>query len=206
MKILCFPQLHLLRFIPLERNQKYATNGAVRIMSLFVGMHFRCQLEFLFFFDICILGVSECMSIVSWLKHAFYLYFLVRLHMSSGTSWFIRYDLYFLYVWSCQNLHHLELYWNSYCNRNIVGSWGLFPLVLSFLPSPNFRWYLVHAATCANFLLLVKYYPSFSEVFAGLVNKECLAVFHVTEAVFWTKPELLMKKVFLNAVAVEIGK
>lgn len=142
------------------------------------------------------MGVSECISIVSWLKHSFYLYFLVRLYMSSGTSWFIRYDLYFLYVWSCQNLHHLELYWNSYCNRNIVDSWGLFPLVLSLLPSPNSHWYLVHAATCANFLPLVKYYPSFSEGVAGLVNKEYLDVFHVTEVVFWTKPNLLMKKIF----------
>lgn len=76
------------------------------------------------------------------------------------------------------------------------GSWGLFPLVLSHLPSPNFHWCLVHAVTCANFLLLVKYYPSFSEVFAGLANKECLAVFYVTEVVFWTKPDLLMEKYF----------
>lgn len=91
----------------------------------------------------------------------------------------------------------------------MVGSWGLFPLVLSPLPSPNFDWYLVHAATCANFWLLVKYYPTFSEVFAGLVSKECLAVFHVTEVVFWTKPDLLMKKYFKNTlsdVAVEIYK
>lgn len=129
------------------------------------------------FFNICILGVSECISIVSWLEHSFNFYFLVRLHISSGTSLFIRYYLYFFYVWYWQNLHHLELYWNSYCSRNIVGSWGLFPFVLSLLPSPNFRWCWVHAVTCTNFLLLVKYYPSFSEVFAGLVNKECLTGF-----------------------------
>lgn len=177
MKVLCFPPLHFLRFIPLEWNQKYATNGAVRINSLFVGMHFRCQLKFIFFLYIFILGVSECVSIVSWLKHSFNFYFLVRLHIFSGTSWFIRYDLYFFHVWYWQNLCHLELFWNSYCNRNIVGFWGFFRLVLSLLPSPNFHWCWVHAVTCANFLLLVKYYPSFSEVFEGLVNKECLAVF-----------------------------
>lgn len=165
----------------------------MKIISLFVGVHLRCQLEFIFF-NACILGVSECISIVSWLKYSFYFYFLIKLHISSGTSWFVLYDLYFFYVWSCQNIHHLELYWNSYCNRNMIGSWGLFPLVPSLLPSPNLHWCLVHAVTCANFLLLVKYYPSFSEVFAGLANKECLAVFYVTEVVFWTKPDLLMKK------------
>lgn len=142
-----------------------------------------------YLFLICVfLGVSESIWIVSWLKHSFYFYFLVRLHISSGTSWFIRCDLYFFYVWSCQNLHHLELYWNSYCNRNILGSWCLFPLVFFLLSSPNFHQCLDHAVTCANFLLLVKYYPSFSEIFAGLVNKECFSVSYVTEVVFWTKP------------------
>lgn len=106
----------------------------------------------------------------------------------------------FFYVWSCWNLHHLELYWNSYCNRNILGSWGLFPLVRSLLPS------LVFGSCCHLYKLF-----TVSKILPKLLWSACRTgqqrmpfCFLCGRGSVLNKAWSFNENIFLNAVAVEI--
>lgn len=106
----------------------------------------------------------------------------------------------FFYVWSCWNLHHLELYWNSYCNRNILGSWGLFPLVRSLLPS------LVFGSCCHLYKLF-----TVSKILPKLLWSACRTgqqrmpfCFLCDRGSVLNKAWSFNENIFLNAVAVEI--
>lgn len=100
MQICCFPQLHPPRFIPLERNQKYITNRAGRITSLFLGTGLKCQLGFLFFSVEVLWTYFHWIFLVrtfyfEWLPCQitfFFKYFMI----------YVRYDSYFFYVQSGQ--------------------------------------------------------------------------------------------------------
>lgn len=126
-----------------------------------------------------------------------------QLLLSCKTAYFFRYFMiykiyfYFFHVWYWQNLCNLELFWNSYCMQQKHCRLLRFISSCPF-PSPIPKLSLVLGSCChlCKLFAISKILPKLLWSVWGTGQQRMPCCFYVVERVFWTKPDLLMKKYF----------